>query len=102
MNDSSYFLLSPSSTVTLEQWENISDLNMAKAVQQKSNSMSLRALAESVLQQTAADMQKQFQATTAAFQLNIHQIKFTKDQMELKLPKVGHGLQFIVSREGEG
>ncbi|XP_013879125.1 tektin-1 [Austrofundulus limnaeus] len=78
----------PSVTVTPKQWENISDLNIAKAVQQKTNSMSLRTLVESVLQQTAADVQKQFQATTVAFQLYIHQVKFSKDQMEEKLSKI--------------
>ncbi|XP_017289622.1 tektin-1 [Kryptolebias marmoratus] len=75
-------------TVTPKQWENMADLNIAKAEQQKSNSVSLRALVESVLQQTAADMQKQFQATTAAIQLNVQQIKSAKDQMEEKLPKI--------------
>uniref|UniRef100_A0A3Q2Q1W4 Tektin n=1 Tax=Fundulus heteroclitus TaxID=8078 RepID=A0A3Q2Q1W4_FUNHE len=74
--------------VTPKQWENISDLTMAKAEQQKSNSLSLRALVESVLAQTATDMQKQFKATTEALQLHIQQIKSTKSLQEEKLPKI--------------
>ncbi|KAM4590059.1 tektin-1 [Fundulus diaphanus] len=77
-----------SSAVTPKQWENISDLTMAKAEQQKSNSLSLRALVESVLAQTATDMQKQFKATTEALQLHIQQIKSTKSLQEEKLPKI--------------
>lgn len=78
----------PSMAVTPEFWENISDINIAKAVHQRTNSLSLKALVESVLEQTAADMQKQVQATTAAFQLNIQEIKNAKSQMEDKLPKI--------------
>ncbi|KAK5617023.1 hypothetical protein CRENBAI_016503 [Crenichthys baileyi] len=76
------------SAVTPKLWENISDLNIAKAEQQKSNSLSLRALVESVLGQMAADMQKQFEATTKAFQVNIQQLKSAKGQLEEKLPKI--------------
>ena len=78
------------------QWENFSDINIAKAEQQKTNSMSLRALVESVLEQTAADMQKQVQATSAAIQLNVQQIKSAKSQMEDKMPKVGNSVRYIV------
>lgn len=75
--------------VTPKQWENISDINIAKAEQQKTNSQSLRALVESLLEQTAADMQKQVQATTAAFQMNVQEIKNAKIQIEDQLAKVG-------------
>lgn len=75
--------------MTPKQWENISDINIAKAEQQKSNSLALRALVESLLEQIAADMQKQLQATTAAFQLNVQEIKSAKSQMEDQLAKVG-------------
>lgn len=78
-------------TVTPKQWENISDINIAKAEHQKTNSESMRALVQSVLEQTAADMQKQFQATTTAFQTHIQEIKSAKSQMEEKLPEVGQG-----------
>ncbi|XP_026154889.1 tektin-1 [Mastacembelus armatus] len=77
----------PSLEVTPKQWENISDINIAKAEQQKTNSVSLRALVESILEQTVADMQKQVQATTAAFQMNVQKIKSAKSQMEDQLAK---------------
>ncbi|XP_068431380.1 tektin-1-like [Clinocottus analis] len=75
----------PSLEVTPKQWENFSDINIMKAEQQQANSLSLRALVESLLQQTAADLLKQVQATTAAFQLNVHEIKSTKSKMENQL-----------------
>ncbi|XP_044057838.1 tektin-1 [Siniperca chuatsi] len=78
----------PSLAVTPKQWENISDINIAKAEQQKNNSVSLRALVESLLEQTATDMQKQVQATTAAFQLNTQEIKSAKSQMEDQLAEI--------------
>lgn len=75
-------------SVTPKQWENISEVNISKAAQQKTNSLSLRALVESLLEQTAADVQKQLQLTTEAFQLNVQQIKSAKSQMEEQLSKV--------------
>uniref|UniRef100_A0A3B5L7Z5 Tektin n=1 Tax=Xiphophorus couchianus TaxID=32473 RepID=A0A3B5L7Z5_9TELE len=76
-------------TVSPKQWENISDLNIARAEQQKNNSLSLRALVESLLAQSADDMQKQFRSTNEALQLNIQLLKAAKTQLEDKLPKVG-------------
>nr|XP_057936441.1 tektin-1 [Doryrhamphus excisus] len=81
-------MASSSFPVTLVEWERSSDFNIAKAEQQKSNSVALRALVESLLTQTAADMRKQFQATSAALQQNVHQIKAAKSQMEEQLTKV--------------
>uniref|UniRef100_A0A8C2XDA8 Tektin n=1 Tax=Cyclopterus lumpus TaxID=8103 RepID=A0A8C2XDA8_CYCLU len=74
--------------VTPKQWENISDINMTKAEQQQANSLTLRALVECLLEQTAADMQKQVQATAAAFQLNVREIKSAKSQMEDQLAAI--------------
>ncbi|XP_015832536.3 tektin-1 isoform X2 [Nothobranchius furzeri] len=78
----------PSLPVAQTQWENISNLNLDKAEQQRRSSESLRVLVETVLQQTTADIQKQVQATTTAFQLNIQQVKSHKLQIEEKLLKV--------------
>ncbi|XP_061637409.1 tektin-1 isoform X2 [Phyllopteryx taeniolatus] len=75
-------------SVTPAQWGNHSDFNIAKAEHEKRNSVSLRALVESLLAQTAVDMQKQFEATSAAFQFNIKQLKTVKSQMEEQLSKV--------------
>lgn len=78
----------PTLSVTPMQWENFSLINLAKAEQQRNNSMSLRALVESLLHQTASDLQKQCQATTSAFQLNVQELKKAKGQMEDQLTKV--------------
>ncbi|XP_075892936.1 tektin-1 [Nelusetta ayraudi] len=74
--------------LTPKQWENISEVSIAKAEQQKANSMSLRALVESLLEQTSSDMQKQVQATAAALQLSVRDIKSAKGQMEDELSKI--------------
>lgn len=74
--------------VTPADWEKMSDVNLAKADKQKDGSASLRALVVSILEQTSGDMQKQVQATTEAFQLNIQEIRSAKSQMEDQLAKV--------------
>ncbi|TWW76779.1 tektin-1 isoform X2 [Takifugu flavidus] len=74
--------------VSPKQWESISHVNMARAEQQKANSASLRALAEALLEQTFTDMQKQLQATAAAFQLHVQEIKSAKSQMEDQLAEI--------------
>lgn len=74
--------------VTPKQWEYVSDVNMAKAEEQKSNSASLKALVESLLEQMFADIQKQLQATAAAFRLKVQELKSAKSQMEEQLAKV--------------
>uniref|UniRef100_A0A8C2ZC54 Tektin n=1 Tax=Cyclopterus lumpus TaxID=8103 RepID=A0A8C2ZC54_CYCLU len=76
-------------SVTPEQWENITDINMAKAEQQKADSMALRAMVESLLEQMAADMKKQARATAAALQLNVWEIKAARSQMTEQLATVG-------------
>lgn len=86
--------------MTPKQWENISDIHIAKVEQQKANSLSLRALAESLLEQTAADMQKQLQATTEAFQRNVQEIKSAKSQMEDQLTTVKQMIVCLAEREG--
>lgn len=71
-----------------EEWESFTDVNIAKAEQEKINSLSLRALAESLLEQTATDMQRQLQATASAFHLKVQETKTAKGQMEDHLAKV--------------
>nr|XP_040045526.1 tektin-1 [Gasterosteus aculeatus aculeatus] len=77
-----------SSAVTPTQWVDVSEINMATAEQQQANSRCLRALVESLLEQTASDLKEQVQATTAAFQLKIREIKSAKSQMEDQLTKI--------------
>lgn len=86
--------------MTPQQWENLSEINIAKAEQQKANSVSLRALVESLLEQTFNDMQKQAQATTAAFKMSVNEIKSAKSQMEDQLAKVRQmGMMYAFGRE---
>uniref|UniRef100_A0A8C6WLS9 Tektin n=1 Tax=Neogobius melanostomus TaxID=47308 RepID=A0A8C6WLS9_9GOBI len=88
-------------SVTPMQWENISDINLAKAELQRNNSMSLRALVESLLNQTSSDLQKQCQATTSAFQLNVQELKKAKGEMEDQLSKtlLEHNKQQTICEE---
>lgn len=74
--------------MTPKQWENISDVNMAKAEEEKSKSASLKALVESLLEQMFADVQKQLQATANAFQMKVQELRLAKSQMEDQLAKV--------------
>lgn len=74
--------------MTPRQWENISDVNMAKAEEQKSNSATLKALVESLLEQMFTDIQKQLQATATAFKMKVQELKLAKSQMEDQLTKV--------------
>lgn len=92
----------PSLAMTPQQWENLSEINIAKAEQQKANSVSLRVLVESLLEQTFSDMQKQVEATAAAFKMSVHEIKSAKSQMEDQLAKVGQmGLLHAYGRESD-
>lgn len=79
-----------------EEWENFSNINITKAEHEKNNSLSLRALVESLLEQTAADMSRQHQTTSSALRLQIQETKTTKAQLEDHLTKV---LSEIASQE---
>lgn len=71
------------------QWENITEILMARAEQQKADSLALRAAVESLLEQTEADVKKQARATAAALQLNVWEIKSARRQMTEQLATVG-------------
>ncbi|XP_067222267.1 tektin-1 isoform X2 [Chanodichthys erythropterus] len=71
--------------VTPEEWENLCNLNISKAEKEKNNSLSLRALVASLLEQTAADMRRQYEATGRAFELRIQETKTAKTQLENQL-----------------
>ncbi|KAM8878140.1 tektin-1-like isoform 3-T3 [Spinachia spinachia] len=78
----------PSVAVTPEQWETTCGLNLAHAEQQMADSLHLRARAESVLERTATDVGNQVQATAAALQRNILELKSARSQMGDELAKV--------------
>ncbi|XP_039526416.1 tektin-1 [Pimephales promelas] len=71
--------------VNPEEWESLCNLNISKAENEKKNSLSLRALVESLLEQTAADMRRQYEATGRAFELRIQETKTAKTQLENQL-----------------
>ncbi|XP_016423789.1 tektin-1 [Sinocyclocheilus rhinocerous] len=71
--------------VTPEEWESLCILNISKAEKEKNNSLSLRALVDSLLEQTAADMRRQYEATGRAFELRIEETKTAKTQLENQL-----------------
>ncbi|KAL1260996.1 hypothetical protein QQF64_008823 [Cirrhinus molitorella] len=71
--------------VTPEEWENLCNLNLSKAEKEKNNSLSLRALVDSLLEQTAADMRRQYETTGRAFELRIQETKTAKAQLENQL-----------------
>uniref|UniRef100_A0A8C1D9L6 Tektin n=1 Tax=Cyprinus carpio carpio TaxID=630221 RepID=A0A8C1D9L6_CYPCA len=74
--------------VTPEEWESLCILNIRKAEKEKNNSLSLRALVDSLLEQTASDMRRQYEATGRAFELRIEETKTAKTQLENQLNEV--------------
>ncbi|XP_066533685.1 tektin-1 [Hoplias malabaricus] len=74
--------------VTPMEWESFSDTNISKAEKEKNNSLSLRALVESLLEQTAADMRRQHEATGTALGLRIQETRTVKAQLEDQLNKL--------------
>ncbi len=74
--------------MTPEEWESLCILNISKAEKEKNNSLSLRALVDSLLEQTAADMRRQYEATGRAFELRIEETKTAKAQLENQLNEV--------------
>ncbi|XP_056140081.1 tektin-1 [Lampris incognitus] len=81
-------ILLPSVEIGPDEWETFSDVNMAKAERERTNSLSLRALVDSLLEQTAEDMQMQLQSTASAIQFKIHETRAAKGQMEDQLAKI--------------
>ncbi|XP_062420250.1 tektin-4-like isoform X2 [Pungitius pungitius] len=78
----------PSVVVTPEQWENTSAINLAHAEQQKADSLHLRALAESVLERTATDLDERVRTATTALQRNVSELQAARSQMGEELAQV--------------
>lgn len=77
------------------EWETFSDVNINKAEKERNNSVSLRALVENLLVQTAADVRKQYEATGSALTLRILETRSIKAELEDQLSKVHIGLQAL-------
>uniref|UniRef100_A0A8C8G2K8 Tektin n=1 Tax=Oncorhynchus tshawytscha TaxID=74940 RepID=A0A8C8G2K8_ONCTS len=82
-------------TLTPEEWETFSNITILKAEHENNNSPSLRALLESLLEQTAADMCRQHNATGNALRLQVQETNTAKG-LEDHLAKV---LSEVASQE---
>ncbi|XP_073674558.1 tektin-1 [Garra rufa] len=85
LNGGNLNFTSVGTAVTPEEWESLCNLNLNKAEKEKNNSLSLRALVDSLLEQTAADMRRQYEITGRAFELRIEETKTAKTQLENQL-----------------
>lgn len=81
-------------TVTPEEWESICNINISKAEKEKNNSHSLRALVESLLEQTATDLRRQHEAAARALELRIQETKTAKAELESQLDKVSSNAEY--------
>lgn len=65
-----------------QQWENFSDVNIKNAEATRLNSVQLRNVVDSTLQQTANDMQRQIEVTNRAIERRILEEKDAKAKLE--------------------
>ncbi|XP_023648336.1 tektin-1 isoform X2 [Paramormyrops kingsleyae] len=78
----------PGATLTPKEWEFFSEQNVRKAEREKNNSASLRALAESLLEQTGSDLRHMQLAVEAALERRVQETKAAKQLLEDRLYKV--------------
>lgn len=76
------------SSVTPEEWEDYSDVNINKAEQERMSSKQLRSITDGILQQAANDMNKQKAETDLCFDKRIRETKETKAKLEEHLARV--------------
>ncbi|XP_064152624.1 tektin-1-like [Anguilla rostrata] len=74
--------------VSSEDWNTITNMKVSKLEQQRRNSISLRAQAQSTLERTATDLRRQHQATGGAIEENTQDNRKAKEEMEESLAKV--------------
>ena len=81
--------LSPTlSSFSEEQWENFSDINIKNGEATRLNSIQLRNIVDSNLQQVANDIHKQIELTNKAFDRRIWETKDAKAKLELQVQDV--------------
>ena len=78
------------SSVTPEEWEDYSDVNINKAEQERMSSKQLRSITDGILQQAANDMNKQKAETDLCFDKRIRETKETKAKLEEHLARVSY------------
>ncbi|KAM6958766.1 LOW QUALITY PROTEIN: tektin-1 [Aplochiton taeniatus] len=74
--------------VTLRMWERFCDLNLGKAERERNNSLSLRALVESLLEQTASGQPAQHRGLLLCLRLQVQETRAAKEKLEEHLAKV--------------
>ncbi|CAF0748814.1 unnamed protein product [Brachionus calyciflorus] len=73
---------------TEQQWENFSDVNIKNAEATRLNSVELRNIVDTNLQQTANDIQRQIELTDRAFDRRIWEEKDAKSKLETQCKDV--------------
>lgn len=76
------------SSVSLEDWLDFSNTNVEKADKQRNNSLTLKALVDRVLSQTANDLRKQCDVVDTAFKNGLKETKDARDKLAVHLAKV--------------
>ncbi|KAM7068870.1 tektin-1 isoform 2-T4 [Molossus nigricans] len=83
-------------SVSLEDWLDFSNTNVEKADKQRNNSLTLKALVDRVLSQTASDLHKQCDVVNTAFKNGLKETKDARDKLAVHLAKV---MEEIASQE---
>jgi len=71
-----------------QQWQNFTEVNIAKAEKERDNSKNLRSATDGVLRQTTEDMMNANKLTTFQFKERITETKHAKNKLEEHLTKV--------------
>ena len=89
-----------SSSVTPDQWISFSNENILKAERERNASVTLRGVANGVLEQTLQDLEQQRARVNLAFEKRIQETSQAKQSLEQHLDKVGSdGVGDSVERE---
>uniref|UniRef100_A0A8D1Z3R9 Tektin n=1 Tax=Sus scrofa TaxID=9823 RepID=A0A8D1Z3R9_PIG len=83
-------------SVSLEDWLDFSSTNVEKADRQRNNSMTLKALVDRILSQTASDLRRQCDVVDTAFRNGLKETKDARDKLAAHLAKV---MEEIASQE---
>ncbi|XP_011724837.2 tektin-1 isoform X2 [Macaca nemestrina] len=83
-------------SVSLEDWLDFSSTNVEKADKQRNNSLTLKALVDRILSQTANDLRKQCDVVDTAFKNGLKDTKDARDKLAVHLAKV---MEEIASQE---
>ncbi|PNJ13140.1 TEKT1 isoform 5, partial [Pongo abelii] len=75
-------------SVSLEDWLDFSSTNVEKADKQRNNSLTLKALVDQILSQTANDLRKQCDVLDTAFKNGLKDTKDARDKLADHLAKI--------------